>query len=122
MEPLKSRDIIPEEHREEFINKVFSNLQELYTVNSKLLKKLISRQKEALVVDKIGDIFVNITHELYPYIEYGGQQVYAKSILDEERQANPELAKFLKETEKMPEFRKLPIGKSNVSQTFQKVS
>lgn len=109
VEPLKERDIISAHKRAEFIKDVFSNIQELYNINSKLLKKLISRQKEAYVVDKIGDIFANITHEAYPYVEYGAQQVFAKSILDEERANNPELAKFLKETEKLPEFRKLPI-------------
>jgi hypothetical protein len=60
-------------------------------------------------VDKVGDIFVNSLHEAYPYVEYGSQQVYAKFVLDEERSSNPDLARFLKETEKLPEFRKLPI-------------
>lgn len=103
------KNIINPERRDDFIKQVFSNIGELYNINSKLLKKLLSRQKEALIVDKVGDIFVNITHEAYPYVEYGAQQVYAKSILDDEKQNNPEFAKFLKETEKLPEFRKLPI-------------
>jgi hypothetical protein len=109
VEPLKVMDIIPYSRRDQFIKDVFSNISELYNINSKLLKKLIARQKEAYVVDKVGDIFANITHEAYPYIEYGAQQVFAKNILDEERITNPELAKFLKDTEKLPEFRKLPI-------------
>ncbi|KAJ3362024.1 guanine nucleotide exchange factor 10-like protein [Kappamyces sp. JEL0680] len=110
IEPLKVRGIInPPERRLEFIKQVFSNIAELYNINSKLLKKLVTRQKEAYVVDKIGDIFVNSLHEAYPYVEYGAQQVFAKAILDDERQMNPEFAKFLKETEKLPDFRKLPI-------------
>lgn len=110
VEPLRVRNIIPIEKREEFIKQVFSNIAELLAINSKLLKKLNARQKESPVVDKVGDIFANITHEVYPYVDYGAQQVYAKSILDEERQTNPEFAKFLKETEKITDFRKLPIG------------
>ncbi|KAI8897330.1 hypothetical protein BC833DRAFT_621321 [Globomyces pollinis-pini] len=107
--PLKESDIIDIEKREEFVNQVFSNIVEIYTLNSKLLKKLLSRQKEELVVDRIGDIFVNISNEIYPYVEYGGQQAFAKSVLDEERLTNTELVRFLKECEKIPVFRKLPI-------------
>ncbi|KAJ3311035.1 RHO1 GDP-GTP exchange protein 2 [Boothiomyces sp. JEL0838] len=109
IQPLKERDIIEPSKRESFIKDVFSNITDLHAVNSKLLKKLISRQKESYVVEKVGDIFVNISNEIYPYIEYGSQQAFAKSILDEERQCNAELARFLKECEKYPEFRKLPI-------------
>jgi RHO1 GDP-GTP exchange protein 1/2 len=109
VEPLRERDIFPIEKREEYIKEIFSNMQELYNINSKFLKKLQSRQKEAYVVEKIGDIFANVTNELYPYIEYGAQQIYGKVLLDEERSTNVEFAKFLKETERMPEFRKLPI-------------
>ena len=109
VEPLRTRNIIPGERRERFIKQVFSNINELCIINTKLLKKLISRQKENDIVDKIGDIFVNMTHEFFPYVEYGAQQVYAKNILDDEKQGNPEFCKFLKETEKIPEFRKLPI-------------
>lgn len=103
------KNIISPERREDFIKQMFSNIKELHAINNKLLKKLLSRQKEAQVVDKVGDIFVNITSECYPYVEYGAQQVYAKNLLDEEKQNNPEFVKFLKEVEKLPEFRKLPL-------------
>jgi hypothetical protein len=109
LKPLQSLDIISIEKRDVFIKEVFSNIEELHKVNSKLLQKLLLRQKEAHIVDKIGDIFANITHEIYPYVQYGAQQVFGKSILDDEKLINPELVKFLKETEKNPVFRKLTI-------------
>jgi len=109
VEPLRTRNIIPLEKREAFIKEVFSNISELRAINSKLLEKLVARQKESDIVEKIGDIFVNITHEFFPYVEYGAQQVFAKNILDEEKQTNPEFLKFLIETEKIAEFRKLPL-------------
>jgi RHO1 GDP-GTP exchange protein 1/2 len=96
MEPLKVNGIFESNERESIVHRLFSNIQDLYNINSKLLKKLQSRQKEAHVVEKIGDIFANVTNELYPYIEYGTQQVFAKSLLDELRTNNSEFAAFLK--------------------------
>lgn len=109
MRPLVEQDIIPEERRERFVADLFLNIPNLHTINSKLLRKLISRQKENHVVDKLGDIFVNIVDEFYPYVEYGAKQVFAKNLLEEEKANNPALIKFLKECERVPELRKLPI-------------
>jgi RHO1 GDP-GTP exchange protein 1/2 len=109
VEPLRIKSIIPSERREQFIHQVFSNIKEICAINTKLLQQLLKRQEQGAIVDTIGDVFVGITHELGPYVEYGAQQVYAKNILDEEKSSNPEFLKFLKETEKIVEFRKLPI-------------
>ncbi|KAH9267074.1 hypothetical protein BASA84_000832 [Batrachochytrium salamandrivorans] len=115
MQPLRERNIIEPERREQFVKDVFLNISELHTINSKLLRKLISRQKEAAIVDKIGDIFINIADEFYPYVEYGAKQVFAKNLLDEEKATNPELVKFLKvrnmiqKCERLPVLRKLPL-------------
>jgi hypothetical protein len=89
-------DIIEPVRRESFLSSVFLNMRELYNVNSKLFRKLIARQNENYVVYSIGDIFINIVDEFYPYVEYGSQQILAKSLLDEEKANNPEFVKFLK--------------------------
>lgn len=89
-------DIIEPVRRESFLSSVFLNMRELYNVNSKLFRKLIARQNENYVVYSIGDIFVNIVDEFYPYVEYGSQQIMAKFLLDEEKANNPEFVKFLK--------------------------
>eukprot|EP00842_Homolaphlyctis_polyrhiza_P000294 jgi/Hompol1/1265/HPOL_002670-RA len=109
MRPLRERDIIHADRREKFTRDLFLNIAELHAINSKLLRKLIARQKENLIVEKIGDIFINIADEFYPYVEYGAKQIYAKNLLDEEKASNPELLKFLKECERLPELRKLPL-------------
>jgi phosphopentomutase len=96
MMPLKELGVIPEERKETVVRDLFSNLSELLTVNSKLLKKLLQRQRENVIVDKIGDIFSNIAHEVYPYVAYGKQQVFSKIVLDEERSINQDFAKFIK--------------------------
>lgn len=94
--PLTTSSIIPEFRRIKFIDDVFSNLEELVAVNSKLLKRLIARQNEGYIVEKIGDLFINASNEFYPYIHYGAKQVFAKSILDEEKSSNPEFSRFIR--------------------------
>ncbi|KAI8911205.1 CNH domain-containing protein, partial [Powellomyces hirtus] len=109
VEPLRRSDIIPAERLDIFIEEVFFNINELHAINSRLLTKLIARQKEGSIVDKIGDIFVSVVDEFEAYVRYGGQQVLAKYALDQEKATNPEFAKFLQECERVPECRKLPI-------------
>ncbi|TPX61224.1 hypothetical protein PhCBS80983_g01303 [Powellomyces hirtus] len=109
VEPLRRSDIIPVERLDIFIEEVFFNINELHAINSRLLTKLIARQKEGSIVDKIGDIFVSVVDEFEAYVRYGGQQVLAKYALDQEKATNPEFAKFLQECERVPECRKLPI-------------
>ncbi|KAJ3180937.1 RHO1 GDP-GTP exchange protein 2 [Geranomyces variabilis] len=109
VEPLRKSDIISADRMETFIEDVFYNVHELYTINSRLLAKLLARQKEGNIVDKIGDIFVSVVDEFEAYVRYGGQQVLAKYALDQERASNPEFARFLQECERLPECRKLPI-------------
>ena len=94
--PLLEGDIIEESRKTSFISSVFLNLGELYSINSKLKRKLIARQRENPVVETVGDIFASIVDEFYPYVEYGAGQIFAKYVLDEEKANNPEFAKFLK--------------------------
>ena len=109
MMPLREKAIIDAKHREEFVRMIFANIADLFNISSRFLKKLEARQKISVVVNKIGDLFIELAHDLYPFVEYGAQQVYAKNILDQERSNNAELARFLKEAEKRPEFKKLQI-------------
>ncbi|KNC95938.1 uncharacterized protein SPPG_08691 [Spizellomyces punctatus DAOM BR117] len=109
VEPLRKSDIIDPSRRDGFINDVFLNLRQLHTINSKLLRKLVARQQENKIVDKIGDIFMSVVDTFEAYVDYGARQVYAKSALDHERAMNPEFAKFLQDCERKPECRKLPI-------------
>ena len=109
IDPLSTLDTIPISRRADFISSVFSNIPILLSVNAKLLRRLLKRRAEKPVIDKIGDIFLNATSEFYPYITYGSQQVFAKSILDHEKMSNPEFATFIQLAERRPEMRKLTL-------------
>ena len=94
--PLLESDVIEPDRKQSFLSSVFLNIGELYNINSKLKRKLIARQNEDYIVHSVGDIFLNIVDEFYPYVDYGAGQILAKFLMDEEKNNNPEFAKFLK--------------------------
>lgn len=94
--PLKESDIIEASQRQLFINSVFLNINDIYQTNSKLKRKLLSRQRENFVINSIGDIFASIAEEWYVFVEYGAGQAFAKYLIDEEKASNLKFANFLK--------------------------
>jgi hypothetical protein len=80
---------------ETFMNRIFCNSAELLSVNSKLLQKLLQRQKEDYIVEKIGDIFINIANELYVYVLYCGNREYSRNDIALEKSQNPRFKEFL---------------------------
>lgn len=95
IKPLRSTNIIPEERREDFVTQVFWNVLEIYAVNVRLADLLNKRQKHAHVVDKIGDIFLDIVPHFGPFVKYGAHQLYGKYEFEKEKAANPAFAKFV---------------------------
>ena len=94
--PLRaSNDILDPSRKSEFLKKIFINSSDLLAVNSKLLLKLLRRQKEAHVVEKIGDIFLNIANELMVYVEYCGNREYSRNEIALEKESNPKFKEFL---------------------------
>ncbi|CAD6885398.1 unnamed protein product [Tilletia controversa] len=110
MEPLRKRDIIPSDRREEFVEQVFWNVLQVHAVNSKLSEQLSKRQKQQDVVETIGDIFIDIVPHFQPFVKYGAHQLYAKYEFEKEKTANPAFSKFVDETERLPESRKLELN------------
>ncbi|KAL8280023.1 hypothetical protein RQP46_007604 [Phenoliferia psychrophenolica] len=110
IKPLRSGNIIPEERREDFVTQVFWNVLEIYAVNVRLADLLNKRQKHAHVVDKIGDIFLDLVPHFGPFVKYGAHQLYGKYEFEKEKAANPAFAKFVDETERKPESRKLELN------------
>ncbi|KAI8897331.1 CNH domain-containing protein [Globomyces pollinis-pini] len=108
-QPLRIKDIIEPTRREQFVNEVFSNINAICSVNEKLLQKLLVRQRQSTVVSNVGDIFIEMAKEFVPYIEYGTNQFHAKIVLNDERNRNTELTKFIQEVERLKDFRKLSI-------------
>ncbi|KAJ3098870.1 RHO1 GDP-GTP exchange protein 2 [Phlyctochytrium planicorne] len=96
--PLKSSSIIDEKRRDGFIKTVFANSSEILAVNSKLLQKLLLRQKETHIVEKIGDIFINISKEFHIYAPYCGNREYSRNEIAVEKIQNPRFRDFLTKT------------------------
>lgn len=115
MRPLRSAgntnlSPIPEHRREKFIRTVFGNCLEVLKVNSGLCEALNARQKESHVVRTIGDIFLQHVPKFDPFIKYGANQLYGKYEFEKEKASNPAFARFVEETERLKESRKLELN------------
>ena len=101
---------IKEERREKFVRTVFGNCLEVLAVNGKFAEELSKRQKEQHVVHSIGDIFLKWVPQFDPFIKYGANQMYGKYEFEKEKGANPAFARFVDETERLKESRKLELN------------
>lgn len=115
MRPLRSAgntslSPIPEHRREKFIRTVFGNCLEVLKVNSSLCEALNARQKEDHVVRSVGDIFLQHVPRFDPFIKYGANQLYGKYEFEKEKASNPAFARFVEETERLKESRKLELN------------
>jgi hypothetical protein len=108
-EAIRDSGVIQPERLEEFIDVIFLNVAELLDINRGLKVKLLERQQEAHVVNKVGDILTAMVEDFSAYIQYGAKQVIARHTLDLERTKNRAFDELLKSLQKLPECRKLPI-------------
>ena len=112
IKPLRSPDgsPIPEHRREKFIRTVFSNCQEVHNVNSRMASALTRRQQQNPVVRNIGDVFLEYVTQFSPFIKYGANQLFGKFEFEKEKSSNPGFARFVDETERLKESRKLELN------------
>jgi hypothetical protein len=115
MRPLRSAhntnlSPIPEHRREKFIRTVFSNCLEVLSVNGRFSEALNARQKESPIVQTVGDIFLQFAPKFDPFIKYGASQLYGKYEFEKEKASNPAFAKFVEQTERLKESRKLELN------------
>jgi hypothetical protein len=112
MKPLRNpmNSPIPENRRERFVRTVFANAPEIYQVNSRLAENLTRRQQESHVCRSVGDIFLEHVPRFMPFITYGASQMYAKFEFENEKRTNPTFARFVEETERLKESRKLELN------------
>ena len=101
---------IPEHRREKFVRTVFTNCLEVLAVNSKFAEALSSRQKENAVVRNIGDVFLQYAPRFDPFIKYGAGQMRGKYEFEREKGQNPAFGRFVDETERLKESRKLELN------------
>lgn len=107
---LKDNDIIPADRRTDFIQQVFWNIHDIIAVNTRLRDALNKRQKAYAVVERIGDIFIDIVPHFGPFVSYGAHQLYGKYEFEKEKSSNPAFAAFVETTERLPESRKLELN------------
>ena len=115
MRPLKTGtpntpSPIPEFRREKFIRTVFGNVLDVLAVNSKFAESLSARQKENLVVRNIGDVFLLWVPKFDPFIAYGANQMYGKYEFEREKGHTAAFSRFVDETERLKESRKLELN------------
>ncbi|EMD39301.1 hypothetical protein CERSUDRAFT_104516 [Gelatoporia subvermispora B] len=110
IKPLRELDIIPEERRTDFIEQVFWNIQDIIAVNTRLRDALNKRQKAYAVVEQIGDVLLEAVPHFGPFVSYGAHQLYGKYEFEKEKSQNPAFARFVEETERRPESRKLELN------------
>jgi len=112
IKPLRMAEIspIPEHRREKFIRTVFSNCQEVHSVNSRMANALTRRQQQNPVVRNVGDIFLEYVPQFGPFIKYGANQLFGKFEFEKEKGSNSAFSRFTEETERLKESRKLELN------------
>ncbi|KAI0738597.1 CNH-domain-containing protein [Daedaleopsis nitida] len=110
MKPLRESEIIPEARRQDFLEQVFWNVQDIIAVNTRLRDALNKRQKSYAVVEQIGDILLEAVPHFHPFVSYGAHQLYGKYEFEKEKSANEAFARFVETTERRPESRKLELN------------
>ncbi|KAG9234100.1 CNH domain-containing protein [Amylocarpus encephaloides] len=104
---------LPESRKEKTVRTIFTNIIDspsIHAVSSKFAESLTERQKKNPVVDHVGDIFLHYVPQFEPFIVYGSNQLAAKYEFENERSLNPYFSKFVDETERRKESRKLELN------------
>lgn len=94
MKKLAETNIIPADIRKNFIKHVFAHVNDIYSVNRRLLDALAERQKASPIVDGIGDILLRFIPFFEPFVMYVASRPYAKYLIETQRSVNPYFARF----------------------------
>ncbi|KAF6761498.1 CNH-domain-containing protein [Ephemerocybe angulata] len=107
---IQEGDVIDESKKADFITQVFWNVHDILAVNMRLRDALNKRQKQYAIVDRIGDVFLDVVPHFGPFVSYGAHQLWGKYEFEREKNANPAFAAFVELTERLPESRKLELN------------
>lgn len=111
IKPLRRSSVLgPDMRRDKFIRMVFLNVLEVHAVNLKFAEALTRRQQLNPVVNQIADVVLEFVPRFDPFVTYGGQQMYAKFEFEREKALNPQFAKFVEQTERLPESHQLELN------------
>lgn len=104
---------IPESRKERIVRTIFANIIDppsIHAVSSRFAEALTERQRKNPVVQCVGDIFLQFVPQFEPFIKYGSNQLAGKFEFENERSLNPSFSKFVDETERRKESRKLELN------------
>jgi hypothetical protein len=104
---------IPESRRDRIVRTIFCNIIDqpsIHGVSSRFAESLTERQRKQPVVQCVGDIFLQYVPQFEPFITYGSNQLAGKFEFEKERNLNPFFSKFVDETERRKESRKLELN------------
>lgn len=104
---------IPESRKDRIVRTIFANIIDtpsIHGVSSKFAEALTERQKKQDVVQLVGDIFLQYIPLFEPFIVYGSSQLAGKYEFENEKSLNPYFLKFVEETERRKESRKLELN------------
>ncbi|CAE6522715.1 unnamed protein product [Rhizoctonia solani] len=110
MEPLRTRDIIHRERRDNFVKKVFWNIEGILEVSMRFRDRLIERQNASPTIEAIGDIFLELAPYFNSFIQYSKQQLHGKCEFEKERSTNLAFATFVETVERLPESLRLGLN------------
>lgn len=108
--PLRESSIVAEKERDRFIRTVFGGVLEILSVNKKFAEALSKRQREKPCVDQIGDIFLEYIPQFEYFTKYGAGRIFGKHEFERQKQNNALFARFVDETERLRESRKLDLS------------
>ncbi|KAI7861450.1 Dbl homology domain-containing protein [Spinellus fusiger] len=109
IQPLITSDIVPIDRRDNFIQQVFWNIKDIVAVNDRLCEALVSCKQQG-VISHIGDSMLKYASLFAPFVAYGAHQVIGKFNFELEKKRNARFARFVEETERKPESRRLELN------------
>lgn len=78
------------------MEKIFWNIEDIITINTRLRDGLNERQSHHAIVEGFADIFLEFMSHLEPFVSYGAQRIHGKALLEAEMRQNEALASFVK--------------------------
>lgn len=106
---MRQSDVYDKNRVDAVLSTLFSNYDEILTVNRELLEGLKECQAREYVVGTIGEVFLGWALNLDSYVHYGSRLAYAQDFIKKEIEYNPNFAQYLKDCERHPEARRLSI-------------
>lgn len=104
--PLREGKILPQKT----IEQIFSNLEDIVTINQSMLEALQDRFQSWHEGQRIGDVIMGMSSIMkVAYAKYTEQHAQALTVLDEAARSSQLFSAFLEELHRRPEMEALPL-------------